>query len=138
MSVWARQVPDRMNCSRSSRQGRRTVGPHDTVRGPGAWRDRSACHQEMFLRYADRTPMYAPLNSTIHAPSRLGIERVSEFTASIGIAICPTHGTTLDEIIQAADNACYDAKHAGRNRVTARHADLNSPTPSLLPKPGTD
>lgn len=74
----------------------------------------------------------------VHAPTRLGIERVSEFTASIGVAVYPTHGTTLDEIIQAADNACYDAKHAGRNRVTARHADPNSRTSSLLPKPGTD
>jgi diguanylate cyclase (GGDEF)-like protein/PAS domain S-box-containing protein len=38
-------------------------------------------------------------------------------TASFGIAVYPTHGSTSDEIISAADGAQYSAKAAGRNQV---------------------
>ncbi|MDX1706912.1 putative bifunctional diguanylate cyclase/phosphodiesterase, partial [Pseudidiomarina sp.] len=35
---------------------------------------------------------------------------------SIGIALMPEHGQTLDELIQAADTAMYEAKAQGRSR----------------------
>ena len=38
-------------------------------------------------------------------------------TASFGIAMFPRHGTTVDELIAAADDGMYSAKAAGRNRV---------------------
>jgi diguanylate cyclase (GGDEF)-like protein/PAS domain S-box-containing protein len=38
-------------------------------------------------------------------------------TASIGVAIYPTHGTNRESLIEAADSAMYQAKHGGRNRV---------------------
>jgi len=38
-------------------------------------------------------------------------------TISAGVAAFPTHGTTRDEMIQAADNGLYAAKQAGRNHV---------------------
>jgi len=38
-------------------------------------------------------------------------------TASIGVAALPQHGTTEQEILQAADAALYRAKTAGRDRV---------------------
>lgn len=57
----------------------------------------------------------------VHTETRLGTERLDDFTVSIGIADRPTHGHTLEALLQAADNACYDAKSAGRNRV-AYHA----------------
>jgi diguanylate cyclase (GGDEF)-like protein len=38
-------------------------------------------------------------------------------TASVGVAIFPMHGSTLDEVIRVADLAMYEAKAAGRDRV---------------------
>ncbi len=38
-------------------------------------------------------------------------------TVSIGVAVCPDHGTTADELIDTADQALYKAKYTGRNRV---------------------
>jgi diguanylate cyclase (GGDEF)-like protein len=38
-------------------------------------------------------------------------------TISAGVAACPAHGETRDEMIRAADNGLYAAKQEGRNRV---------------------
>lgn len=38
-------------------------------------------------------------------------------TASIGVAAFPLHGKTLDQVVEAADEALYAAKRAGRDRV---------------------
>jgi diguanylate cyclase (GGDEF)-like protein len=40
-------------------------------------------------------------------------------TVSGGVAAAPEHGSTMPELIRAADDALYAAKHAGRNCVTA-------------------
>jgi diguanylate cyclase (GGDEF)-like protein len=39
-------------------------------------------------------------------------------TVSIGAAVFPEHGQTLEEIVQASDKALYESKRGGRNRVT--------------------
>ena len=39
-------------------------------------------------------------------------------TASIGVACCPDHGRTADEIVGRADEALYRSKEGGRDRVT--------------------
>jgi diguanylate cyclase (GGDEF)-like protein len=36
---------------------------------------------------------------------------------SIGVAACPEHGTSVEELILAADGAMYRAKALGRDRV---------------------
>lgn len=43
--------------------------------------------------------------------------------ASIGVAVYPTHGTSTDELLAAADRAMYQSKHAGGNRWSL--AELN-------------
>jgi diguanylate cyclase (GGDEF)-like protein len=41
-----------------------------------------------------------------------------QVTVSLGIAMYPEHGKTLEELLKASDKALYESKHAGRNRVT--------------------
>lgn len=40
---------------------------------------------------------------------------------SAGIAVCPGHGTTLDQLLSRADRALYAAKEAGRSRIEVAH-----------------
>jgi diguanylate cyclase (GGDEF)-like protein len=72
----------------------------------------------------------------LHESSRQGALRVAEdvrtvlsrlhpvlsgarVTASIGVAMFPLHGATLDDVIRVADFAMYQAKADGRDRVVA-------------------
>jgi diguanylate cyclase (GGDEF)-like protein len=43
-------------------------------------------------------------------------------TISAGVATCPEHGTTRDELVKAADAGLYAAKQAGRNCVRVASA----------------
>lgn len=53
--------------------------------------------------------------------SRLDIhykgQRITQVTASFGIAVFPEHGATPEHLFQEADQALYTAKHNGRNMV---------------------
>ncbi len=59
---------------------------------------------------------------------RLAVERMvmpsgtekplPQLTVSLGIAVYPEHGQTLEELLQASDKALYESKRAGRNRTT--------------------
>lgn len=40
-------------------------------------------------------------------------------TCSVGVAVCPAHGTSFDALHRAADQAMYAAKRQGRNQVSA-------------------
>jgi diguanylate cyclase (GGDEF)-like protein len=44
---------------------------------------------------------------------------VGPITVSVGLAAFPADGSTPDEIVWAADEALYESKRGGRNRVTA-------------------
>jgi len=45
-------------------------------------------------------------------------------SASIGIALYPDHGRTLNDVLHNADLAVYDAKHSGRDTTTTAHPHL--------------
>jgi diguanylate cyclase (GGDEF)-like protein len=49
-------------------------------------------------------------------------------TVSIGVAAFPEDGKTPDEIVWAADEALYESKRAGRNRVTAHERASEGPS----------
>jgi diguanylate cyclase (GGDEF)-like protein len=49
--------------------------------------------------------------------SGLGIPRDVAITVSGGVATCPRDATTLDDLVCRADEALYEAKRAGRNRI---------------------
>jgi diguanylate cyclase (GGDEF)-like protein len=55
-------------------------------------------------------------------------------TVSIGAAIYPQHGRTLDELVMNADGALYRAKHGGRDRVVMFDPALG---PVAVPGVGT-
>jgi diguanylate cyclase (GGDEF)-like protein len=44
-------------------------------------------------------------------------KKLDNISFSLGVAIYPDHGQTQDDVIQAADEALYRAKHAGRKQV---------------------
>lgn len=46
-----------------------------------------------------------------------GETTLPKVTISMGLAMYPLHGTDPDTLLQAADLALYDAKHAGRDRL---------------------
>ena len=58
-----------------------------------------------------------------NAVARMTVPQVKEkpippVTVSLGIAVYPEHGGTLEEMLQASDRALYESKRAGRNRST--------------------
>ena len=55
--------------------------------------------------------------------------------ASIGVALCPTHGTTADTLIAAADAAMYEAKRAGGGRVVVSGAGARTVKPKKRASP---
>jgi diguanylate cyclase (GGDEF)-like protein len=58
-------------------------------------------------------------NAAARMSVQLGSERPpSQLTVSLGVAVYPDHGQTLEELLLASDKALYESKHAGRNRTT--------------------
>ena len=57
----------------------------------------------------------------------LGDRPLDRVTASFGVALYPTHANTAEALVRAADDALYQAKDGGRNRVHVFEAE-----PSLL------
>ena len=50
-------------------------------------------------------------------PVRANGQALPTVTISAGLALLPTHGEDAETLLQAADLALYDAKHAGRDRL---------------------
>jgi diguanylate cyclase (GGDEF)-like protein len=50
-----------------------------------------------------------------------------KITVSIGISSFPDHGNTPDELVKAADDALYQAKRSGKNRIVIARKKEVSP-----------
>jgi len=61
---------------------------------------------------AEQLQNMAQALDVVHRGRSLG-----QVTLSLGVAVFPTHGTTTDILIRAADTALYRAKQNGRSRV---------------------
>lgn len=53
----------------------------------------------------------------IIAPTDAGSRTIAGLSASIGVAVYPNSGTTLEQLLLTADSAVYTAKSNGRNQV---------------------
>ena len=72
------------------------------------------------------------VESSVIAPDSL-----NPITVSIGLAAFPQDGRNPDEIVWAADEALYESKRAGRNRVTALPAEeRRGPGELIAPRSG--
>jgi diguanylate cyclase (GGDEF)-like protein len=72
---------------------------------------------------------------------RLGVKRLrgqqsgkflQRVSLSLGVAVFPDHGSTVEEIITAADMAMYQAKKEGRDRVRIANYPVGYPDQVLL------
>jgi diguanylate cyclase (GGDEF)-like protein len=87
------------------------------------------CEREDGLRFAER------LRAAIaQAPVLLPGGRTVHVTASVGVAASSDHGHDLEALVAQADQAMYEAKHAGRNRV----AVAERPGSTVPSRPGPD
>lgn len=59
-------------------------------------------------------------------PLTLGDASAVHLTVSIGVATYPTHASTIDELLQRADEALYWIKSHGRNRIYLYSAQIHS------------
>lgn len=53
---------------------------------------------------------------------RGGKVTITNRTTSVGVAVYPEHGDTLNDLLHAADAAVYEAKEGGRDQVRFAHA----------------
>ncbi|MFB9924568.1 GGDEF domain-containing protein [Amycolatopsis halotolerans] len=60
---------------------------------------------------------------TVEVPDLNGTKTIDGLSASIGIATYPEAGSAIDRLVHAADQALYNAKNSGRNKVVSS-ADL--------------
>lgn len=57
---------------------------------------------------------------------RLRKDRIGGVTASLGLALFPQHGRTGEQLLSAADQALYRAKHNGRDQVMLAGASAST------------
>ena len=72
----------------------------------------------------DATDIAADINEQLAKPFGLSNQRQVTSGCSIGIALFPEHGETVQDLIQHADAAMYEAKTTGRGRYCVYRPDM--------------
>jgi diguanylate cyclase (GGDEF)-like protein len=62
-------------------------------------------------------------NAVTHLSVMYRGQSLGAVTLSLGVALFPTHGTTGEALVRVADQALYQAKASGRDRVMVAQAD---------------
>ncbi len=70
--------------------------------------------------------LLAAIRSPYRVRSKAGKLNAVSVGVSIGIALIPEHGNSVEELVKAADLAMYSAKHQGKNRLALYSADLDA------------
>lgn len=65
------------------------------------------------------------IRQALSQPFELSGHRL-EISCSIGVAVCPEHGSNEEQLLNHADNAMYQAKQGGRNTVKTYRAGMQA------------
>jgi diguanylate cyclase (GGDEF)-like protein len=71
----------------------------------------------LILPDVDLESLHERAQEICNEAQKIKIEDLPSITLSVGIAAYPQHGNKINAVIEAADNALYQAKQKGRNRV---------------------
>ena len=87
-----------------------------------------ACSAEQLVQRAERFRLAVNDSPIVRDDIHL------DLTISVGGALAPDHGATLDALLERADSCLYEAKHRGRNCVSLRPGKTRSAdAPSAAP-----
>ncbi len=81
---------------------------------------------------ADATVFAERILQTARLPIEDG-ERLHRLTASIGISFYPDDGTEMNSLVEQADIALYQAKHAGKNQIQFARDQSHGPLDGRRP-----
>jgi len=79
-----------------------------------------ACSAEQLIQRAERFRLAVSDSPIVRYDVHL------DLTISVGGALAPNHGATLDALLERADSCLYEAKHRGRNCVSLRPGKTRS------------